>query len=54
MASERITPLKLKIASILLPVLSMRYIPNKEPSAFSPDVINDRSKAVVFDAKPAS
>ena len=54
MASERITPLKLKIASLLLPVLSMTYIPNKEPSTFNPDVISDRSKAVVFDAKPAS
>jgi hypothetical protein len=52
-ARDRITPHKLKIASLLLPDLSMRYIPNTEPSAFSPDVISDRSIAVVFEAKPA-
>ena len=51
MASDRITQLMVKIASILLPVFSMRYIPNKEPSAFSPDLIGDRNKA---GSKPAT
>ena len=51
MASDRITQLMLKIAGILFPVFSMRSIPNKEPSAFSPDLISDGSKA---GSKPAT